>query len=66
MNQGGCSPYTSVPKSIVALYRVSDPDTAKRLSREQAGWLDFAEVERVSNDHTALIIYPGAATRLAT
>jgi hypothetical protein len=64
MNQESRSPYPSVSKTIVALYRVSDPDTANRLRRERAGWLDSAEVERVSDDRTMLIMRPGGATRL--
>ncbi len=49
---------------IIVLFDTSIPGITKRLTREHAGWSDFAEMERLSANCTALLIRPGAAKRL--
>ena len=61
MNSGSRSSSPVISKSIVALYQVSDPDTAKRLCRERAGWLDSADIERLDVGHAVLVIRSGGA-----
>jgi hypothetical protein len=63
------TPHESYPKSGAYLLIVHDlrvPESAGRLLRELVAWRGYAEVEAVDNDHVALILYPGLATRTLT
>jgi hypothetical protein len=57
--------YDKEISTVVVVFDLQHPGTAERLRRERAGWRGFADVEYLDADHTALIIRPGDAMRLA-
>jgi hypothetical protein len=57
--------YTKTPECLLILFDLQHPGAADRLRREEDAWCGFAHVERLTEGHSALIIRPGGATRLA-
>jgi hypothetical protein len=63
----GPSPfYTKTPECLIVLFDLRSPGTEERLQREQDAWCGSASVEGLVENHTALIIRPGGAVRLAS
>jgi hypothetical protein len=58
--------YLNTPKCLVVLFDLRYPGAEERLQREQAAWRGFARAEVLTAGHSGLIIWPGAATRLAS
>jgi hypothetical protein len=58
--------YTKTPECLIILYDLRYPGAEERLQREQNAWRGSASVERLLEGHSALINWPGGATRLAS
>jgi hypothetical protein len=57
--------YSKDKASLLIIYDLCVPGTAARLLRELEPWRGHANVEAVDDDHFALIIRPGLASRIA-
>jgi hypothetical protein len=58
--------YAETPECVIVLYDSRYPGAEERLQRELKAWCGSARVERLAEGHSALIIRPGGATRLAS
>ncbi len=38
----------------------------ERLHRERAAWREYADIEMLDYDHAVLVVWPGAARRVAS
>jgi hypothetical protein len=57
--------YPNTPECLIVLFDLRRPGSQERLRREQDAWCGFAHAERLAESHSALIILPGGAARLA-
>jgi hypothetical protein len=57
--------YSKDKALVLIIYDLRVPGTAARLLRELEAWRGHANVEGVDDDHFALIIRPGLASRIA-
>jgi len=55
----------SDPRCLIILFDLRRPGAKKRLRRAPKGWLGFADVERLDDEHAALVLRPGGALRSA-
>ena len=56
--------YTKTPECLITVFDLRHPGAEERLRREHDAWGYFVRTERLTLDHTALIISPGAAAEL--
>jgi hypothetical protein len=55
----------SNPRCLIILFDLRCPGAKDRLRRAPEGWHGFADVERLDDEHAALVLRPGGALRSA-
>ena len=57
--------YLSHPECLVVLFDLREPNGPAELNRQRAAWAEYSDIEALDEDHVALILRPGWASRAA-
>jgi hypothetical protein len=55
--------YPKIPKCIIVLFDLRDPEAVEELHHLRTVWQEDSDIEAFGADHFALLLWPGAATR---
>lgn len=55
--------YSGYETKVSVLFDLRHPGSVERLNRELVAWREFGTVERVTESHRVLVVYPGGALK---